>query len=72
MLEQQIVAFLIQDESVGTVLAKFADRDETTVQAALFQLLADGRVTSPDLAIGPMGAATRFHRMPVVLASKPS
>jgi hypothetical protein len=72
LLEQQIVAFLIQDESVGTVLAKFADRDETTVQAALFQLLADGRVTSPDLAIGPMGAATRFHRMPVVLASKPS
>ncbi len=66
------MAFLIQDESVDAVLKKFAQCDETTVQAALFQLLADGRVTCPDLAIEPMGGATRFHRMPVVLASKPS
>jgi hypothetical protein len=72
LLEQQIMAFLNQDESVDSVLAHFPQRDETTVQAALFQLLADGRVTSPDLAIEPMDGSTRFHRLPVVLASAPS
>ena len=72
LLEQQIMAFLTKDESVKSVLEKFTLRDETTVQAALFQLLADGRVTSSDLATEPMGGSTRFHRMPVVLVSKPS
>lgn len=69
LLEQQIMAFLIEDESVDSVLAHFPLRDETTVQAALFQLLAEGRVTSPDLAIEPMDGSSRFHRLPVVLAS---
>ena len=66
------MAFLIEDESVDAVLAHFPQRDETTVQAALFQLLAEGRVTSPDLAIEPLDGSTRFHRLPVVLASAPS
>jgi hypothetical protein len=72
LLEQQIMAFLNEDESVDAVLAHFPQRDETTVQAALFHLLAQGRVTSPDLAIEPMDGSTRFHRLPVVLASAPS
>lgn len=69
LLEQQIMAFLNEDESVDAVLAYFGHRDGTTVQAALFQLLAEGRVTSPDLAIAPMDGSTRFNRLPVVLAS---
>lgn len=72
LLEQQIMAFLNEDESVDAVLAHFPQRDATTAQAALFQLLAEGRVTSPDLAIEPMDGCTRFHRLPVVLASTPS
>lgn len=71
LLEQQIMAFLNQDESVDSVLAHFTQRDETTVQAALFQLLAEGRVVSPDLAIEPLDGATRCHRLPVVLAIAP-
>ncbi len=72
LLEQQIMAFLIEDEPVDSVLAHFPQRDGTTVQAALFQLLAEGRVTSPDLAIEPMDGSTRFHRLPVVLERAPS
>lgn len=72
LLEQQIMAFLNHDESVDSVLAHFPHRDQTMVQAALFQMLAEGRVTSPDLAIEPMDGSTRFHRLPVVLASAPS
>jgi hypothetical protein len=71
LLEQQIMVFLNQDESVDSVLAHFTQRDQTTVQAALFQLLAEGRVVSPDLAIEPLDGSTRFHRLPVVLASAP-
>lgn len=71
LLEQQIMVYLIQDESVDAVLAYFPQRDQTTVQAALFQLLAEGRVVSPDLAIKPLDGATRFHRLPVVLAIAP-
>lgn len=69
LLEQQIMAFLNEDESLDTVLAHFPKRDEATVQAALFQLLAEGRVVSADLACEPMDGSTRFHRLPVVLAS---
>ena len=72
LLEQQIMAFLNEDESADSVLAHFAQRDETTVQAALFQLLAEGRVISTDLACAPLDGSTRFHRLPVVLASAPS
>lgn len=71
LLEQQIMAYLIEDESVDAVLAHFPQRDGTTVLAALFQLLAQGRITSADLAIEPLGGSTRFHRLPVVLASAP-
>lgn len=71
LLEQQIMAFLNQDESVDSVLAHFTQRDQTTVQAALFQLLAEGRVVCPDLAIEPLDGSTRFHRLPVVPASEP-
>ncbi len=66
LLEQKIMAFLNADESLESVLAHFHQRDETTVQAALFQLLAEGRVISPDLACELLDGSTRFHRLPVV------
>ena len=67
LLEQKIMVFLKEEESLDSVLAHFRQRDATTVQAALFQLLADGRVISPDLAVEPLDGATRFHRLPVVV-----
>lgn len=68
LLEQYIMSYLNRDESLDAVVGCFHQRDETTVQAALFQLLAEGRVISPDLACAPLDGATRFHRLPVVLA----
>ena len=66
LLEQKIMAFLNEDGSLASVLTHFQKRDETTVQAALFQLLAEGRVISEDLACKLMDGSTRFHRLPVV------
>lgn len=66
VLEQQIMAFLKEGESLDAVVANFGERDEATVQAAVFQLLAQGRVISPDLAVRPLDGATRFQRVPVV------
>lgn len=67
LLEQSIVAFLNQFEPLDTLLERFAQRDETTVQAALFSLLAEGRVVSPDLATAPLDGATRFCRSSSVM-----
>lgn len=64
---QKIMVFLNGDESLDSVLAHFQHPDETIVQAALFQLLADGWVISPDLAVELLDSATRFHRLPVVV-----
>jgi len=55
LLEQMIMVFLNGDEALDSVLAHFQQHDETTVQAALFQLLADGWVISPDLAVVATG-----------------
>lgn len=66
LLEQQIMAFLKDDESLDAVVTNFDERDEATVQASVFQLLAQGRVISPDLALRPLDGATRFQRVPVV------
>lgn len=66
LLEQQIMAFLKDEESLDAVVTNFDERDEATVQASVFQLLAQGRVISPDLALRPLGGATRFQRVPVV------
>lgn len=60
-LAQSIEAFLDQPASIDAILKSFAQRDTTTVEAALFSLLAAGRVVSPDLARAPLSGATRFH-----------
>lgn len=61
LLEQSIEDFLGEAASMHAVLKCFAQRDVTTVQAAIFSLLAAGRIVSPDIARLPLGGATRFH-----------
>lgn len=62
LLAQSIETFLDQPASIDAILKHFAPRDTTTVEAALFSLLAAGRVLSPDLARTPLGGATRFYQ----------
>ncbi len=62
LLVQSIETFLHQPASIDAILKQFAQRDTTTVEAALFSLLAAGRVLSPDLARAPLGGSTRFHQ----------
>jgi len=62
LLEQSIVVYLGEPRTMDAVLERFATSDPTSVEAALFALLAGGRVVSPDLAVSPLGGATRFGR----------
>lgn len=68
LLVQSIEAFLNQPTSIDAILKQFAQRDTTTVEAALFSLLAAGRVLSPDLARAPLGGSTRFHQTACAVA----
>jgi hypothetical protein len=61
LLEQSIEDFLGDAASMQAVLQCFTQRDETTVQAAIFALLAAGRIVSPDIARLPLSGSTRFH-----------
>jgi hypothetical protein len=61
-LAQSIETFLDKPASIDAILKSFAQRDTTTVEAALFFLLATGRVLSPDLARAPLSGSTRFHQ----------
>ena len=65
LLEQSIVVELATWTSLASVMERFADADRPAVQAAVFWLVASGRVTSPDLAAAPLGNATRFRRQGV-------
>jgi hypothetical protein len=62
LLEQSLVVALARSTSLDEVLATFSDHDASEVQAALYWLLAGGRVRSPDIATAPLSGATRFRR----------
>jgi hypothetical protein len=62
LLEQSLVVQLARWMNLAELLDHFADHDCSAVQAALFWLLATGRVHSPELATAPLSAATRFRR----------
>ena len=62
LLEQSIVVFLANAQPLDAVLARFDDHDTTAVEAALFTLVAQGRVLSPDLALTLLSGRTRFQR----------
>lgn len=62
LLAQSIVVYLGRFTSLQDVLDHFADHDASSVEAALYALVAAGRVESPDLARAPISGATRFRR----------
>ena len=45
------------------MLERFSDHDAAAVEAALFTLVAQGRVRSPDLAVAALSGRTRFQRI---------
>ena len=62
VLAQAIVVYLERSHTLDQIMAHFADHDPPMVEAALYSLVANGRVLSPDLAVSPLGGATRFSR----------
>jgi len=62
VLTQAIVVYLERSHTLDQIMAHFADHDPPMVEAALYSLVANGRVLSPDLAVSPLGGTTRFSR----------
>ena len=62
VLAQAIVVYLERSRTLDQIMAHFADHDPPMVEAALYSLVANGRVLSPDLAASPLSGATRFSR----------
>jgi len=62
VLAQSIVVYLERSHTLDHILAHFADHDPPLVEAALYSLVANGRVLSPDLATSALGGHTRFAR----------
>ena len=62
VLAQSIVVYLGRSHTLDDILVHFADHDLPLVEAALYSVVADGRVLSPDLATSPLGGDTRFSR----------
>ena len=63
LLEQSLVVQLGHFTRLSHLLDQFAEHDPSEVQAALYFLLANGRVLSPDIAAAPLSGATRFRRV---------
>lgn len=62
LLEQRIAVYLGRPRTLDSLLDQFADQDAPAVEAALFSLVAGGRVVSPDLERAPLSGATAFWR----------
>jgi hypothetical protein len=62
VLAQAIVVYLERSHTLDQVMAHFADHDPPMVEAALYSLVANGRVLSPDLAVLPLSGATCLSR----------
>ena len=64
LLAQSIVVYLGQSRTLDDVLLRFTDQhDRAMTEAALYSLVANGRVLSPDLATSPLSGTTRFRRV---------
>ena len=63
LLAQSIVVYLGQSRTLDDVLQRFADHDRAMTEAALYSLVANGRVLSPELATSPLSGSTRFRRV---------
>ena len=62
VLAQSIVVYLGQSRTLDDVMGRFAESDAAMTEAALYSLVADGRVLSPDLSNSPLSSSTRFRR----------
>ena len=62
LLAQSIVVYLGQLRTLDDVLARFNEHDSAMAEAALYSLVANGRVVSPDLSTLPLNGLTRFRR----------
>ena len=62
VLAQSIVVYLGQSRTLDDVMGRFAESDAAMTEAALYSLVADGRVLSPDLSNSPLSGSTRFRR----------
>ena len=62
LLAQSIVVYLGQLRTLDDILARFNEHDGAMTEAALYSLVANGRVVSPDLATLPLNGSTRFRR----------
>lgn len=63
LLAQSIVVYLGQSRTLDDILERFTDYDRAMTEAALYSLVANGRVLSPDLATSPLSGSTRFRRV---------
>ena len=63
LLTQSIVVYLGQPRTLDGVLQRFADHDRAMTEAALYSLVANGRVLSDDLATSLLSGSTRFRRV---------
>ncbi len=64
LLAQSIVVYLDQPRTLDDVLERFTDQhDRAMTEAALYSLVANGRVVSPDLATSPLSGTTGFRRV---------
>lgn len=62
-LAQSIVVFVDTWRTRDEILWQFRDRDATEVEAALYALVVEGRVVSPDLVTCPLSGTTQFKRV---------
>jgi hypothetical protein len=60
-LQKDILARLAKPHRLERIEADFHPLDITVVRAALFELLAEGRVVAPDLDFAPLGLDTVFR-----------
>lgn len=62
LLAQSIAVYVGHWRTLDAVLERFASNDAAMTEAALFSLVASGRVVSPQLSTKPYSGATRFRR----------
>ena len=63
VLAQSIVVCVDTWKTRDEILWQFRDRDATEVEAALYALVVEGRVVSPDLVTSPLSGTTQFKRV---------
>ena len=62
LLAQSIVVYLGRPSTLDDVLGHFTEHDGAMTQGALFSLVANGRVLSPNLSASPLSGSTLFRR----------